>query len=600
MSKEQNETLYKWSDQTINTQKSVEEQREQNALKFRNRGKMISEGAYTFLSDGEQIEAKRKKQSKFMKPVTDSLKALDELLTNEKVDIDNSEEISNAFLNVCQTCETYLRNRNPWTAEGKARKAMVQDFYNQVSFESMRFSERIKELKKTPEKAASYANWGELLADVRIEKYENGVDNVLITRGGAGTSDIYIVQKSDTKMFFKENEDMPSDDYREVLDREIEALNSQEERYQGKDKEEHQKTTERRHQILLLLKEFLVQSYGDNKEEAVDAFLGSRDAELLYYNEIRMLEHKRKINGKSQMQSFGGAFDEHKEFTAEDEKFLKNVLWNMYKAFNMQAIATSGAQIDAGAQMSKRNVAASRMAEMLGIGELIVPTKMTEISIDGKKMRGILMDDADAKDVIELEKEHPNLRYSPEAIKMLTTLQVFDLICGQVDRHDGNYLCRTKKDKPNVIEKIIGIDNDMAFGKLNYNDILKKGDRGCIRMRNIEKDGKLTVPAMDKEFALKILALEPAIIDYQMCDILSKEERKALIDRIVGVQMAISKRMLFEDKKKKANKKYKTKFLSTNMEWQNKQKDLREKVKKGGRAGEIKLRVTSYLWKDYL
>ena len=60
----------------------------------------------------------------------------------------------------------------------------------------------------------------------------------------------------------------------------------------------------------------------------------------------------------------------------------------------------------------------------------------------------------------------------------------------------------------------------------------------------------LNVPFMDKEFTDRILAVEPKQIDYLLCDILNKKERKAAIDRLKGVQKAIRKRMDAEKKHK--------------------------------------------------
>ena len=628
MSKGNNQMLYKWNDQinTINTQtkedeqvdtlqrqiedpiqaearKKAEEQSKKTSLKFRDRGRMLSNAEYTYLSDGEQVGAKRTKQSKYMKPVTDALGALDALLSEDHVNLDKAKDISEAFLNVCMACETYIKNRNPWTDEGKARKQMVQDFYEQVSWESTRFSERIEELKNSPEQVEAYDNWGDLLADVRTEKYENGKDGVVVTKGGAGTSEIYIVEKDGEKKYFKENEDLPSDDYRELFDKEIEAISQQEEAYQGEDKEEQQKRFAIRKRILTAAKEFMVYNFGSSKSSAIGLILNSRDEGNLFV-EMRMLERKAKINGKSDMQSLASIMDAYseEEFTQEDAQYVTDAFWNIRKALLMHEIATGDAKIEEGSKMSKRNVATTRMAEMLGIKDLIVPTKMTELVINGKKMRGILMDDANGVCLPDLKEKVPGkkLKYSPEVLKSVLSLQVFDLICGQVDRNGANYLGRTKADNKNVVDRIIGIDNDLAFGKLSYKDISKKGLRGLNRIRNIETGGEFTLPAMDKSLADAILALEPAIINYRMCDILSIEERKALIDRITGVQKAILKRMEYEEKRQREGKKYEKKFISTEEQWEEKRLVIQNGLQTDRRKAENYLTQISYLRSDYI
>ena len=53
---------------------------------------------------------------------------------------------------------------------------------------------------------------------------------------------------------------------------------------------------------------------------------------------------------------------------------------------------------------------------------------------------------------------------------------------------------------------------------------------------------------MDDKLAMAIRSLDTKIVDYEMADILTKEERKALINRINGVKKFIDKRLVFEAK----------------------------------------------------
>ncbi|MDX2250120.1 MAG: hypothetical protein SF052_25280 [Bacteroidia bacterium] len=57
-----------------------------------------------------------------------------------------------------------------------------------------------------------------------------------------------------------------------------------------------------------------------------------------------------------------------------------------------------------------------------------------------------------------------------ELQKQLSTLQVFDAITGQVDRHPGNYFVRQTGSSTTVM----GIDNDFSFGK-SHTDVSKGG-----------------------------------------------------------------------------------------------------------------------------
>ncbi len=176
-------------------------------------------------------------------------------------------------------------------------------------------------------------------------------------------------------------------------------------------------------------------------------------------------------------------------------------------------------------------------------------------------------------------------RYSPKAFRQLLNLQIFDIICGQVDRNAGNYLCqKVEKQDSNITEitELKAIDNDTCFGDLKYKDIFARGSKGLNRLRNIEDRNGINVPYMDKEFADKILALEPKQVDYVLCDILTQKERDASIDRLKGVQKAIRKRINVENKLKAKTGKVDSIFISNEKDkdnWGKVYADFSEKIK---------------------
>ena len=193
----------------------------------------------------------------------------------------------------------------------------------------------------------------------------------------------------------------------------------------------------------------------------------------------------------------------------------------------------------------------------------------------------------------EFMKMAPNntIRYSPEALKQITSLQILDIICGQIDRHDANYIGDFEKQEDgNVILKgIKGIDNDLCCGKIKYNDIVSRGSMGYNRIKNIENGGRLTIFAVDVSLMQKICAIKPEVLDYQMCDLLSKEERVALIDRLMGVKKALLRQYNAEVAKNVLNTPEKSVFIEGKEQWKMRTKQLGEIVEKASnKVSEIK------------
>jgi hypothetical protein len=143
----------------------------------------------------------------------------------------------------------------------------------------------------------------------------------------------------------------------------------------------------------------------------------------------------------------------------------------------------------------------------------------------------------------------------------------------------------------------------MSFGLIKYSDIVKNGQVGIKEMKPLEIDGTLTIPFLDYDMAMKIKALKPAEISYQMADILSKEEISALIDRIKGVQNVINRQLALEDSFKNKNIPYKSKFVmdtGDGKEWEsalNKYGETLGKIikREGEETAETFVNTTSYL-----
>ena len=224
---------------------------------------------------------------------------------------------------------------------------------------------------------------------------------------------------------------------------------------------------------------------------------------------------------------------------------------------------------------------------------------MVAIEADGKKQYGVLM--AEAKGIPfykfyyqEAGEEYRNkkLIYSPDAMRDLMNLQILDSLCGQTDRHIANIMADVEireidGEQRGVIKKITGIDSDLSFGKITYS-ALNAGQK-LINLKRIEDLDGLAFPAMSKEVAESLLALTPEMLDYEMIGLISKAERQALLDRLLGIQEAIQRQKDYEANHPGVP----TKFLEKN-QWADYQKDLTKKLI-GNKQFKDKLKKDTYL-----
>ena len=208
--------------------------------------------------------------------------------------------------------------------------------------------------------------------------------------------------------------------------------------------------------------------------------------------------------------------------------------------------------------LSKRNVATSRLAELLGLGDLIAKSETAVLKDnDGTERSGNLMQKARGQEVTsfvvdqfrdQYAAERVKYGYSgavkmtgnlddkvtPEFLKSLMSLQVLDNLAAQEDRHSANYFAEIKDGK---LGKVQGIDNDFSFTS-NTLDADRIGTHG----KNIlDQEGNLTIPYMDKDLADRITALDESVLRDVMADILEPWAIDALCIRFSKIKTAIQK-----------------------------------------------------------
>ena len=200
------------------------------------------------------------------------------------------------------------------------------------------------------------------------------------------------------------------------------------------------------------------------------------------------------------------------------------------------------AGIEAGEAISNRNVSTSRMANRLGMSGMIAKSETVLIrKDDGLVVRTNSMEGVKGMTMGELEQyanaEGITLKLSDNAIKQLYQLQVFDLICGQIDRHMNNYIPSYEVTGENeyTITSVKGIDNDLSFGPL-LTSVRGHGQQKGF----IDKMGRITIPFLPKDFYDSVMAYTPWMARYDQMDIRSQAEIEALGLRITETQRELT------------------------------------------------------------
>ena len=303
--------------------------------------------------------------------------------------------------------------------------------------------------------------------------------------------------------------------------------------------------------------------------------------------EVADITQYTKLGGNAKTGDKAGRMLNSGVFAPEEVVDHKQVT-NDFKvgAFNKKktAILNEGETLN----LSGRNVATSRLAKLLGLGHII--EESATVKIKDKRTntvkRGNLM--SKAKGVVAgseidnvkaevVTKENNTLDKREKAIeakmtgtvrKELSSLQVFDYLCGQGDRNINNFFL--EKDEKGRYTHVHGIDNDMAFGTgVDYEEFVRAEDgitQNKMKMV-VSSDNTLTIPHMDKQLAMNIKNLKEEDVRFILEDIIEPKFIDATIERLRKLQEAIQK----EEAQSTGI------FLEKDKEWDNSHKAFAEK-----------------------
>ena len=475
-----------------------------------------------------------KKNSRSMEDVKAHMSALVSFMNTEMAENEEQFEVQLAALtklyeNMIEKCEAYLStHKRTWTDSGKERKRLVKAQLNSAVRDLKVLRVKAYEVRRaaaaTDTEEAIIPLWANVLGAIRTTHIDMAKHRTGST--GGNTSDVTILKVKGKKFFFKEDEKLRSPF--EEFDR----------KYIGtsKDKEENKIAAKVRSFLTedvnnlntkIFINETVVNKFKSEDPDSWEA--GARD-----------IESTLRDMGELDM---ANALDWEDPTVIE---MLHKMLPDYSKWMTRYGVARE-AKIDNGSSLSDRNVATSRLAKLLGMEDIVAGSMKVSAEENGEQKGGIIMKEARGLPWDEISEGGKNsVIYTPEAARKLSMLQLFDVLCGQVDRNGGNIfytaeLIKLDNEKPIYrVTDVQGIDNDMSFGKLLWEDITKYKD-GNLKLPNPEYGDKCRFPAIDQNMAAAIEALEPAQIKYALKDLLKDDELDALINRLEGIREMLHK-----------------------------------------------------------
>ncbi len=190
-----------------------------------------------------------------------------------------------------------------------------------------------------------------------------------------------------------------------------------------------------------------------------------------------------------------------------------------------------------GVNVDKRNSAMSAVYGMLGHSHLLAPSKPMIVYSNGKAISGTFMEKATGYEMGNVSDENPirdmnsEVRNNPGVFKDIAAMQAFDFICGNIDRHYGNFFVRfEEQDGELKLAGLSGIDNDLSFPEDDIPDKVQSfWTVAPDKMRVIGTEAAAYIMLLDENalrVALRGYGVSEKAIDYTW------KRTKALQDKI--------------------------------------------------------------------
>lgn len=192
---------------------------------------------------------------------------------------------------------------------------------------------------------------------------------------------------------------------------------------------------------------------------------------------------------------------------------------------------------EAGSSMTGRNVAMSRVANLLGISSIVARSSPIAVERDGVTIQGVFMEKAQGLDYPKNTSDLPSTpfidaapdAFSGEGLKSLADLQILDYLCQNVDRHQNNMLYTFGED--HKLKTVMGIDHDLSFGT-----------KECPDDQSLQNGAALDeLGVISESSANAVRRMTPEMLTNALRDTgLTSKEIKAACDRLEKLQARLS------------------------------------------------------------
>ena len=245
-------------------------------------------------------------------------------------------------------------------------------------------------------------------------------------------------------------------------------------------------------------------------------------------------------------------FQDHYTLLGRDKEFVRIIHQLAAEAWRLKNLHGMNRKygIEVGDIIAKRASAMTDVALELGYPELLANSYRLILSHTEGHTKGVFIEAAelDGVDRNNLSGDNPIFDASPEEfdnpqmLKSLANLQILDYLCGNVDRHAGNFFVRQDRSdpkKPRLIG-VQGIDNDLSFCVTDGGE------------QELAKEEDLLV--ISSEMAKAILQLQNEKLKeiMQKNGIKNEKQIDSALSRLEKLQVRINARhKIIEDRRKK-------------------------------------------------
>ncbi len=254
-------------------------------------------------------------------------------------------------------------------------------------------------------------------------------------------------------------------------------------------------------------------------------------------------ELEKLVKGESCRRTFSWLRQNGSLMDQKQQQFFANLLLDFTQNYNAYVIAVNSAGIERGSNLSVRNVATTRMADLLNLSGMVARSRTAKVSHNGETVEGNLMEEAKGT-----EAYGKKLPYSLKGMEELLIMSLFDQACGQVDRSTSNYFLQVKRigDKT-MADGVMMIDNDLSFGAYISGDALLNRN---AKLPPFQKEAVLCLPKHVRQAFKEVTDLH---IDLMLGDLLTEKELSACKDRFAMIRNTIDDAEKENELRKKGN-----------------------------------------------